>query len=526
MHSLLPQHMRLLRLVFVTLCAFACLRALWFVALAISYFLQADSFVQDADLYLAVSRGMLNGLSPYKDLFEIKPPGIFLMGALSLLLFGNAWLGNLLGALTLLAIATAVPLFGWHMGRTLDNEGRLTLTFLGVLTGAFWVLFAAEKGQPWQTEVFGSLFALLYVLTLFWQSAPTKLRTVVATLGLLGCIGIKEPFVFSCAAAAVLAARKPKDLLRSFALPLLYAIILGVVVAAVLGILSPYVLWYLPALTYRGYAFDPLWLRGLNVWKTVQNLSHITWLAPPAVAGLLAVRVAGISPVRGRVMAAGAMLGALYLALVAVGSAGDYQAHHFVFLTPLFLAAVFVAARTGAAGWQERRVRAGIITLTVVWAAVALTARRPVLAALVPAQQIQEAKAVAAGIDTVLDRCSVDRYLIILKDALHPWMYTRHSPLNHALFHQIDNGVQYGQRFLEESILRLEQAKVIVFPHETFMANNPIGDEMGPYIQRTFSMTAPACAGALPELPGYGFLFRVSDEKFTKKFEFAIPPKP
>ena len=517
--------MRTLRILFVTVCAYACVRALWFVALEIPYFLKADTFVQDADLYLAVSRGMLNGLLPYKDLFEIKPPGMFLMGALSLLLFGNAWLGNLLGATTLLVTVITFPLVAWHMGRTVGRDGRLTLLLLGVLTGAFWALFAAEKGQPWQTEVFGSLFALLYVLTLFWRSASPTVRAAVATLGLLGCMGIKEPFVFSCAAAAVLAARRPKDLLQSFALPLLCAVIVGVAVAAALGILSPYVSWYLPALTYRGYAFDPLWLRGLNVWKTVQNLSHFTWLAPPAVAGLLAMRVAGARTVRERVLGAGAALLALYLGLIAVGSAGDYQAHHFVFLTPLLFAASCLACEAAASRWQERRVRTAVIMLTLLWAGVMAFVSPPALSQLVPEQEIAEARTVAAGIDAVLDRCGIDRYLIILKDALHPWMFTRHSPLNHALFHQIDNGVQYGQPFLEESVRRLEQAQVIVFPHETFKASNPIGDEMGPYIQRTFSMTAPACAGSLPELPGYGFLFRVSDETFTKKFEFAVPSK-
>src|SRR2546422_741744 len=38
----------------------------------------------DAYLYFTVGRGILNGLLPYKDLFETKPPGMFLLSALSL----------------------------------------------------------------------------------------------------------------------------------------------------------------------------------------------------------------------------------------------------------------------------------------------------------------------------------------------------------------------------------------------------------------------------------------------------------
>src|SRR5436305_907466 len=63
----------------------------------------------DANVYFAMGRGWLHGLAPYRDLFEIKPPLIFLVAALSLGLTGTnalyTWLE--LGLLALLAPALA-----------------------------------------------------------------------------------------------------------------------------------------------------------------------------------------------------------------------------------------------------------------------------------------------------------------------------------------------------------------------------------------------------------------------------------
>lgn len=43
----------------------------------------------DVLLYFAAGRGILNGLSPYIDIFETKPPGMFLLSALSLRVTGD-----------------------------------------------------------------------------------------------------------------------------------------------------------------------------------------------------------------------------------------------------------------------------------------------------------------------------------------------------------------------------------------------------------------------------------------------------
>src|SRR4051794_25138269 len=43
----------------------------------------------DSAIYFTIGRGIVHGLVPYRDLFETKPPGVFLLAALSLLISGD-----------------------------------------------------------------------------------------------------------------------------------------------------------------------------------------------------------------------------------------------------------------------------------------------------------------------------------------------------------------------------------------------------------------------------------------------------
>jgi hypothetical protein len=62
-------------------------------------------FTWDTHIYLTVGRGLLNGLKPYVDLFETKPPGIFFLSAFSLLVSGGLLICNILQAIVLVVTA-------------------------------------------------------------------------------------------------------------------------------------------------------------------------------------------------------------------------------------------------------------------------------------------------------------------------------------------------------------------------------------------------------------------------------------
>ena len=53
-------------------------------------------------IFFSMGRAILNGLTPYEDIFETKPPGMFVMAALSLGIFRSTILANILQTLLLI----------------------------------------------------------------------------------------------------------------------------------------------------------------------------------------------------------------------------------------------------------------------------------------------------------------------------------------------------------------------------------------------------------------------------------------
>ena len=76
------------------------------VALSIPFL--AEPFDRDEAVYGVVSRQLLDGQLPYRDVFDHKPPGIYLWYAVAFLLFGESELGpRVIGALALMGTAAA-----------------------------------------------------------------------------------------------------------------------------------------------------------------------------------------------------------------------------------------------------------------------------------------------------------------------------------------------------------------------------------------------------------------------------------
>ncbi len=497
----------------------------WQVGQGAWAFLQPNAVTWDVGLYWAMGRGLLNHLTLYADLFENKPPAIAIVSALSLWLHDDGLTGRLLGAASLLAFPIAFAGFAaWRAPR----GGRFALTILGLLAGLLWSAFQMQKGGPWQVEPFGALFALMYVVTLFSPLSGWS-RVAVLTATIFGAAGFKEPFLFSCAAAALLWAERPRDLLRNFFVPTAIAVAIGAFCLALLGLIGPYLEYYLSALYFRGWAFGPWWLRGFGLLRTLKEFSDVSPLSAVAVPLLVGV-VAWLRHVGGdgrfyhSRWLVGSTLGALYLALLAVGLPGDYQDHHFVFLAPFVAAATLSAIEAVALLWEHVVVRRLAAVLIVACAlAVALTPRVQPFA--FSTESLAQSRTAAERIDAILDACGHDRYLALLhgeRAELEIYGLTRHSPLNHALFWQIDDAIQYGQAFLEVSVARLSAAQVVVAPVEGFVASNQkIGGAMAQYLNDAFSFTPPACAANLPEPPGYRLLFRTDPKPFVARIDFV-----
>jgi hypothetical protein len=87
----------------------------------------------DTPLYWTIGHGILKGLVPYRDLYETKPPGIFLVSALSYLVTGGGALTHATHILSLVFVALAPLVFA----RRLLAGGRAALPAM-VVFGALW----------------------------------------------------------------------------------------------------------------------------------------------------------------------------------------------------------------------------------------------------------------------------------------------------------------------------------------------------------------------------------------------------
>ena len=76
----------------------------------------------DGLIFTIIGRGMLNGLTLYIDLFETKPPGVFLLMALSLLMTGGERLASLIDVAGFIAMALIPMAVFWkHFGEKKDK---------------------------------------------------------------------------------------------------------------------------------------------------------------------------------------------------------------------------------------------------------------------------------------------------------------------------------------------------------------------------------------------------------------------
>lgn len=140
------------------------------------------SFGRDQSIYAVVGSGLLDGQMPYRDLWDFKPPGIFLVYAASFGVFGHSMIApRLVEALC----AFAVVLGCRRLGGTLF-ESRTA----GLLGGALATLLHAElefwhTGQP-ETFAGALTIAALVVTTHSWnrKREPLAWLAVGALAGL------------------------------------------------------------------------------------------------------------------------------------------------------------------------------------------------------------------------------------------------------------------------------------------------------------------------------------------------------
>ncbi len=459
----------------------------------------------DARLYWTVGRGILRGLIPYRDLFETKPPGIFLISALSFWLRGDASVGTWAQVAVLGIVPVAVSCVLLHR-----YPKHLVLAWCCALLSIALTLYTADRSGRFQVESFGSCFIVLYACILAWNDAPLGSKRLFAAAACLLCgIGLKEPFILTAFAVALFL--RPRDAARSFFLPLFMGGVAGGIILLWTGYADPYVNIYLrhmigEQVQSRG---SPI-IRGLDVPRM---LGDVWDYSRPLYWSIVLAGIAQVALLWRKTDARDAITSLLlgtYLLSIAVGTGVMYFHHHFVFAVPGYIA-LFLAllANTARSEWRLRPLHAAALAL-VVACTFSLHANTPYRAVVLAERETSEQQRDAAVVDALLDACGRSQYLYVGKHVDTIYAYTQHLPLG-PIFAQATLMRPIGD-FAEPFLENIGRADlIIVGDHDRLEA---AAEE---YMDAHFSEVPWTCAEPYASrLSRYDLLYRTAEPSYSK----------
>lgn len=236
-----------------------------------------------AYIFLTMARGILNGLRPYADLYDSKPPGMYLVTILSLLLTGHLTFGVVLQILLFALLPLMLAAFAWMQTRgNTDVATRFIVTALGFLFGCLLFFYLEDRVRGYMAESFGATIGCIYLLHIVLRKDASRPSAIALNALLLsGTFGFKEPFLFSMTAGALLVARDLKQFRNAFLYPLGVSVLAGAALLAMLGWLGPYLSYVLEMTGGRILhgRHEALWMRGLTFARLFGNMT-IAYSAP------------------------------------------------------------------------------------------------------------------------------------------------------------------------------------------------------------------------------------------------------
>lgn len=451
----------------------------------------------DALIFQTVGRGWLHGAVPYRDLFETKPPGVFLLHALSWKLVGSQLLVSIATVLALIGVAVraGAPVLGFVQGRPAAD--RRFLSLLSVLFGIELALYMVDQAGGGLAETYGAYFAIAFLTALITVVKYANLKPLLLGGLLLLAVGFKEPFLLSIIAGAILLIDTPGDAIKTVAIPLLIAAVLGVISLLVFGLFSPFFEVYLPhMLGFHVYQHDgSTFIRALEIWRTFINLGAFSWGLAIAMT-VLWLSVARLMPLR--------WLVASYLTFLSIAIGGDFYGHHFVFAVPMYVAMWWVLLRDGAQQWVK--LSWGVIATALMLSAFTATKISYATEAAQWRSHEVEMKSMAVTIDTVMDACGYEQYLQMIPRVGDTFAYTNHVPYGPIFLHY-SRFIGAFKSYSSAHIKALQEAPLALFLD---IEDANLSEQAKQFIRSNFSMNPPACAqdGFVQQLP-YTLYFRL-----------------
>ncbi len=158
-----------------------------------------ESFIEwDEGLYILVARSFIDGHPPYTAVWDNKPPGIYFLFSLALLLLGNSVFSIRILACITIAITCY---FLYRIGKIIVKSGGNSI---GLLAGILYLISSLQTdGLGHNTEIFFAPFVTFgFYLLLSGNANPDKFtnqnKSRLFTIGLLFGVGlqIKQVVIF------------------------------------------------------------------------------------------------------------------------------------------------------------------------------------------------------------------------------------------------------------------------------------------------------------------------------------------
>lgn len=296
------------------------------------------SFGRDQGIYAAVADGIIHGQMPYRDVWDFKPPGIFLVYALAQVLFGKTMLAP--------RLVEVAGLIGMVVGFTRLSETFFGVRRVGLVGGAVAALIHAQlefwhTGQP---ETFGG-FLTVWALVLTARDGKRSRRLWRWALigGLFGAAFLLKPPLgggaLACAAFLARDAWSEDRRVRSLVLPF---VVVGV------GSLVPILgcgLWFKArgawdALSWTLFEFTPGYTKlgwanrsapEMFYWGMEELFFRFSALAAMGVIAAIVIRPMHENERRGMFL----VLGVLAIHLAGIAMQGKFFQYHYAASLPL-----------------------------------------------------------------------------------------------------------------------------------------------------------------------------------------------
>jgi len=143
---------------------------------------------KDESIYILAADSLLNGNLPYTEIWDNKPPGIFILFSLTMLMFGNSIVS--IRILSILA-TTFTSYFLYKIGKTTDQKQGEKI---GLLAGCLYAIFSLHNdGAAANGEILFAPFVAGGFLLLFQNRQLSNIK--VFLIGLILGIGMQIKYL-------------------------------------------------------------------------------------------------------------------------------------------------------------------------------------------------------------------------------------------------------------------------------------------------------------------------------------------